>query len=162
MISIIVACSKNRIIGNKGKIPWHIPDDLKRFKQITTGHPVIMGRKTFESILDFLGKPLPDRTNIIVTRNGDYTVPEGCIVCTSLDEAVSKANEIDNEESFVIGGGEIYKEALPKTDKIYLTLIDKEFDGDTYFPSWNDFKEISKEVMETDEFSYSFITLEKD
>lgn len=128
-LSIIVAMAKNRVIGNKGKIPWHLSEDLKRFKQITMGHPVLMGRKTFESI----GKPLPGRTNIVISRNEKFRSP-GITVARSLQEAVKRSGE---GEAFVIGGAKIYTLALPIAGKIYLTLIEKDFEGDTFFPEVN-------------------------
>lgn len=127
LLSIIVAMAKNRVIGNKGKIPWHLPEDLKRFKQLTMGHPIIMGRKTFDSI----GKPLPGRTNIVITRNKQFSA-QGVVRADNLDDAIRKAG--GQNEIFVIGGAEIYREALPRADKIYLTLIEQEFEGDTFFP----------------------------
>src|SRR5690606_35726496 len=130
MISLIVAHSQNYVIGNKGSIPWHLSDDLKRFKDITTGHAIIMGRKTYESI----GRPLPNRTNIVVTRNTEFKA-EGVQVASSLDEAVKLAG--NDPEIFIIGGGEIYKQALKKADRVYATIIDTEIEGDTHFPRLN-------------------------
>src|SRR5690242_6914236 len=109
-ISLVVAMSENRVIGVDNHLPWHIPEDLKRFKKITSGHPIIMGRKTFESI----GKPLPNRTNIIISRNKDYRA-EGTITCHSLADAIHWASQAPgNEEIFIIGGGEIFQQALPR------------------------------------------------
>lgn len=130
ILSLIVAVAGNGVIGCAGRMPWHIGEDLRRFKRITTGHPVVMGRKTFES----LGrKPLPGRTNIVVSRNPDFTVPDGVRVAGSLEAAVAKYRDTD-EEVFVIGGGEIYRQAVPIADKLYLTRIDASPAGDTYFP----------------------------
>ena len=130
MISIIAAMGKNRVIGKDGKIPWRLPGDSARFKKITSGHPVIMGRKTFESI----GKPLPHRTNIIITRQKKFVAP-GCEVVSSLEEAIIRAASFPGaEEVFIIGGGEIYKQAMNVANRIYLTLIEEDFDGDAYFP----------------------------
>lgn len=128
MISIIVAAAQNGVIGKNNELPWHIPEDLKRFKAITTGHPVIMGRRTFES----LGRPLPNRTNVVITRNRDYRA-DGVLVAGSLREAVALFPA--DEEVFIIGGGEIYRQAMEFADKIYLTLVRHPFEGDCYFPA---------------------------
>ena len=129
-ISIIVAASENGVIGRDNQLLWRLPDDLKRFKQLTLGHPMIMGRKTFESI----GKPLPGRTSIIVTRSPEYHA-EGTLVVHSLEEGLAVAGELDTEEAFIIGGGEIYRQALENNsvDQIYLTLIHADSEGDTFF-----------------------------
>ncbi len=160
-ISIIAAMSSNRVIGTENKLPWNIPDELKRFREITSGHPIIMGRKTHESI----GKVLPNRTNIIITRDPEYKV-EGAVVVHSLDEALDEASKktlSHDREIYVIGGGEIYKQAIPKADKLYLTIIDKEYAGDTYFPDYSEFKKVIKEEkMETEDgISYTLLQLEK-
>jgi len=140
-ISIVVAIGHGRqwngALGKDGKLLWHIPEDLKRFKALTLNHPIIMGRKTFESIVAMLGKALPDRTNIVVTRDPSWSY-EGAIVVHSLEEGIKEAKEIDSEEIFIGGGGEIYKAALPYVDKLYLTLIDDEKEGDSYFPPYKD------------------------
>jgi dihydrofolate reductase len=125
MIKIIVAMSKNRVIGNNNELIWKLSSDLKRFKELTTSHPVVMGRKTYESI----SRPLPNRRNIIITRNSEYEV-EGCETVSSLEEALL----LTNNDCFIIGGGEIYKQSLEVADKIYLTLVHQEFEGDTQFP----------------------------
>jgi dihydrofolate reductase len=157
MIKIIVAVSKNGIIGNNNSLIWHIPADLKNFKKLTTGNAIIMGRKTYESI----GKPLPNRRNIIITRDENYKV-YNCEVVNSLEESLL----LCNSDCFIIGGGEIYKQVLPITDEIYLTLIDEDFEGDTYFPEIKEEEwfEVSKEDFEPDEknkHKYSFIKYEK-
>ena len=155
-ISIIVAVAgKKRVIGKKGSLPWYIPQELKRFKEITMGHPIIMGRKTHESI----GRVLPGRTNIVITTHPDYLAP-GCVVAHSLEDALEK---VQDEEVFVIGGGEIYKQALPLADKLYLTYIDKEIKGDVFFP---DYSEFEKKVYESDwqeheGLKYKFLELGK-
>lgn len=131
MISFIWAMDKNKVIGNENKLPWHLPEDLKFFKTSTMGHPIAMGRKTFESI----GKPLPGRENIIITRNPNYT-REGCTVLHSIEEFVKYSSE-KGEECFVIGGAEIFKEMFPYADKLYITFIDDEFLGDTFFPEFD-------------------------
>ena len=156
MISIIVALDKNRGIGKNNKIPWHIPEDLKHFKEITMGHPVIMGRKTFESI----GRPLPDRTNIVVTRDVNFKAP-GCTIVHSLDEAINKAKEIV-EEIFIIGGAEIFRQSIDKADKLYVTIIDKEFDVDTYFPDYEQkFMKVAEVKQSNNDFSFQYIVLKR-
>lgn len=156
MVKIIVAMSKNRVIGNNNQLIWKLSSDLKRFKELTTGNPVVMGRKTFESI----GKPLPNRRNIIITRNNDYIV-EGCEIVSSLEEALL----LTNNNCFIIGGGEIYKQALDITDKIYLTLVHKDFEGDTIFPELSkEWAKISRKDFEADDknqYKYSFIEYER-
>jgi len=133
MISIVVAVSQNNVIGNDNKLPWHLPADFKYFKKLTTGHPIIMGRSTYESI----GKALPGRTNIIVTRQKDYPA-DGCIVVSDLKAAFDVAAKENPEEIFVIGGGEIIRQSLVWADKIYITRIFHNFDGDTFFPQLSD------------------------
>jgi dihydrofolate reductase len=130
-ISLIVAMSKNRVIGKDGKLPWKLPKELRYFKETTEGHPVIMGRKTYESI----GRPLPGRKNIILTRQKNLSLA-GCSVVDSFDSALQHVGE--NEEVFVIGGGEIYKVALPRADKIHLTVVDAVIEGDAFFPDFDD------------------------
>jgi dihydrofolate reductase len=154
-ISIVVAVTrKNAAIGNGGKLLFHISDDLKRFKAITKGHPVIMGRKTFESI----GRPLPERTNIVITKNPNFKA-EGVITVSTLEEAIAKGKEValrqaqgdDKDlEVFIIGGGEIYAQGLPYTDKLYLTLVESDAAGDVFFPDWR--KEFTKEVFREERF----------
>jgi dihydrofolate reductase len=126
-VSLVVAMDRRRVIGHQGKLPWHIPEDLKRFKALTMGHSIIMGRKTHESI----GRVLPGRRSIIVTRQADYVVP-GALVVHSLEEALAAC--AGEDEAFVIGGGEIYREALGLADRIYLTEVQIEVPGDTLFP----------------------------
>lgn len=130
MISIIAAVARNGVIGGGNTLLWHISEDLQRFKRITSGHPVVMGRKTFES----LGRPLPNRQNVVVTRRRDYA-PEGVTVASSLEEALAMFPA--SEEVFVTGGGEIYAQALPLADKMYITTVMKDYDGDTRFPEWD-------------------------
>jgi dihydrofolate reductase len=140
-VSFMVAMAKNRVIGVKQGLPWRIPADLKRFKAITKGHPVIMGRKTFDSIR----VPLPDRENIVVSRTAPK-IPNVKVV-QSLKEALAPF-ESTNVEVFILGGGEIFKEALPFVDKIYLTLVEQNFEGDTYFPeiNWGHFEKTFEET----------------
>jgi len=156
MIKIIVAMSKNRVIGNNNELIWKLSSDLKRFKELTTGHPIVMGRKTYESI----GRPLPNRRNIIITRNTEYSV-EGCEVVSSLEEALL----LTNNNCFIIGGGEIYKQSMDIADKIYLTLVHKDFEGDTNFPEiGNEWAIIDSKDFESDdknEYNYSFIEYER-
>ena len=159
-ISLIVAMASNRTIGLDNKMPWHLSADLKKFKKITMGSPILMGRKTYESI----GKPLPGRTNIIISRNCDYQ-QQGCLVFNDLATALKKACE-NSEEIFIIGGSDLYKAILPMTDFIYLTLINKAFQGDTFFPEidLNEWSEVAREDIINDpntDFSYSFLKLEK-
>ncbi|GAA3984880.1 dihydrofolate reductase [Mucilaginibacter dorajii] len=156
--SIIVAIAKNNAIGKENKLLWYLPNDLKHFKDVTTGHSVIMGRKTFESV----GKPLPKRRNIVVTRQAISI--EGCEVVTSIEEALALC--ADEEEVFIVGGAEIYRQSIPLTDRIYLTKVDQDFDGDTFFPELNaaEWKETERENFEPDDknkLKYSFITLER-
>ncbi len=158
-ISIIAAIGQNRELGKENKLLWHIPGELPRFKRITTGHPIIMGRKTYESI----GRVLPQRTNIIITRDKALSV-EGAEIVHSLDEALALARtKSGNDEIFVIGGGQIFEQALPLTDRLYLTLVRASFDADTFFPSFEDAftKVIEKEAQKSEEYSYTFMTLER-
>ena len=129
MITIIVAVAQNGVIGDKNSLLWHISEDMRHFRRLTSGHPVIMGRKTFESI----GRALPDRTNVVITR-GDSEF-EGCRRAGSLEEAV--AMFAPDEEVFVIGGAQIYAEALPVAERMYITVVEHDYEGDTSFPSWN-------------------------
>ncbi|MDB5118522.1 MAG: dfrA [Mucilaginibacter sp.] len=156
--SIVVAISQNHAIGKDNKLLWYLPNDLKHFKAITSGHTVIMGRKTYDSV----GKPLPNRRNIIITRQ-NITI-EGCEVVNSIDAALALCR--DEAEVFIVGGAEIYKQAMQLTDRIYLTIVHKEFDGDSYFPEIKatEWKETEREDYQPDEknnLPYSFITLER-
>ena len=128
LISAIVAMASNRVIGNRGDIPWKIPGEQKMFKEITLGHTVIMGRKTYESI----GRPLPGRTNIVITRQTDFQAA-GCIIAHDLDSAFKTCSPEENE-AFICGGGQLYRESLPVTDRIYLTVLPRDVPGDTFFP----------------------------
>lgn len=158
-ISLIVAMATNRVIGINGQMPWHLSADLKKFKQITTGHPIVMGRKTYESI----GRPLPERRNLIISRNPDYQVA-GCEVFSDIQAAIASCKE--SEELFVIGGAAFYETMLPKANFLYLTEIHKEFAGDTYFPEINaqEWQEIERLDINDDnsvDFSYSFLKLQR-
>ncbi|MEA5401946.1 dihydrofolate reductase [Arcicella sp. DC2W] len=160
-LSIIVAVAENGVIGHNNQLIWHLPEDLKMFKRLTSGHPIIMGRKTFESI----GKPLPNRTSIIITKNPEFQI-EGCITVHSLEEAIEAANEIEENEAFIIGGAEIYRLALPFADTIYLTEVHHVFEGDTFFPAIDKdlWEEVNRTDHDTDEkhlYKYSFVELEK-
>ncbi len=126
-LSLVVAASSNNVIGSDGGLPWHLPDDLRHFKRLTTGKPVIMGRRTFESI----GRPLPDRRNIVMTRQTDYAA-HGCEVVSSVSEALELVHGVD--EVMIIGGGQVYRDFLPHADRIYLTRVQADVGGDTYFP----------------------------
>jgi len=150
-INIIAAIGPNNIIGNKGKLPWHIPDDLKRFKKLTLDHPVIMGRKTYESI----GRPLPNRENIVITSQKNYSAP-GCSTFSSLKEALNKYAESD---IFIIGGAKIYKQAMPFADHLYITEIKIPAEGDVYFPEYdkNEWREMEREKHE----QFNFVTYKK-
>ena len=158
-ISLIAAMANNRIIGHDNKMPWHLPADLKHFKQVTMGKPVIMGRKTFESI----GKPLPGRQNIIITRQSGLAL-NGCDIVHSIEDAIALVKNID--EVMIIGGGTIYESMIDKADRLYITLIELEADGDTQFPAWNEdeWSIIDEEPHLADDknpYNYRFITLER-
>jgi dihydrofolate reductase len=136
-LSAIAAISRTtRALGYRNKLLWHIPEDMKRFKELTRNHPVIMGRKTFESIVSYLGTPLPDRTNIVITRQHEYSHP-GVITAKTIDDALENARVFDFEEIFVGGGAEIYRHTLPRIDRLYLTLVDDEPEADTFFPEYH-------------------------
>jgi len=160
-LSAVVAMSDNRVIGRDNQLPWHLPADLQHFKAITTGHPILMGRKTYESI----GKPLPNRTNLILTRDQAFIVP-GAIVIGSLEAALEECNKLAAPELFVIGGAQIYAQLLPRINRIYLTLVHATIQGDTYFPalSSDDWEELSREHHEPDAknaYAYSFILFQR-
>ena len=159
MISIIVAIAKNGVIGDKNTLLWHLREDMIHFRTITSGHPVVMGRKTYDSI----GRPLPKRTNVVITRDTELQI-EGCTMAHSLTEAVEMFDS--SEEVFIIGGAQIYNQAMPLADRLYLTIIDKEYEGDSSFPEidYNSWQQISCEKFERGEafeYPFSFITLER-
>ena len=184
-VAAIAAIGRNRELGKGNELLWHIPDDLKRFKRLTLEHPVIMGRKTFESIIAAIGKPLPGRTNIVVTRdlqkivdiipqqshstsqgvalkNDGHTKP--VIVASSVEDAIQRARQAPgSEEIFIGGGGQIYAEALPYVDKLYLTLIDDEKEADSFFPPYEgQFTNIiSDEVREHEGLKYRWVDVER-
>jgi len=162
LISIVVACDKNRVIGKENKLPWKIPADLQRFKRLTTGHPVIMGRKTWESIPEKF-RPLPGRTNIVVTRNESYSA-QGAIISNSVKNALELARTSPGqEEIFFIGGAQIYTEAKPLADRLYVTEVDTEIEGDAFFPEYKSLfiKKILEEPSEHEGLKYSYLILEK-
>ena len=185
IIAAVVAIGKNRELGKEGKLLWHIPDDLKRFKRLTTGHPIIMGRKTFESIVSYIGGPLPGRTNIIVTRQASKFIADnpyllirankqivghtnsspqdGVIVVSSVEEGIEKAKELDAKEIHIGGGAEIYKQALPYIDKLFLTLIDDEKEADTFFPPYEHIfaKKTFEEAHKWHGIKYKWLDLER-
>lgn len=158
-ISLIVATATNNVIGRDGELPWHLSDDLKRFKKLTVGKPVIMGRLTYESI----GKPLPDRRNIVISSQKDLVI-EGCEVVASPDEALALAEGA--EEVMVIGGGKIYEQMMSKADRIYMTCIDDAVDGDTFFPDvrseeWQVYSQKDFPADGSRAFGFSYITLDR-
>ncbi|MCZ6679373.1 MAG: dihydrofolate reductase [Candidatus Poribacteria bacterium] len=158
-ISIIAAMDKNRLIGQDNRLPWRLPADMKHFRRMTLGKPVVMGRKTFES----LGRPLKKRTNIIVTHDCDYRA-EGCIVAHSVEEALATVKA--NEEVMIIGGSSIYAQFLPRADRLYLTLVHDCFEGEVYFPAfnleeWQEAKRIDHQPDEKNPYPYSFLFLHR-
>lgn len=161
-ISILVAVSENNIIGMKGQLPWlNLPADKKLFKSLTTGHHVIMGRKTYES----LGKPLSNRTNIIITRQNDYHAP-GALIVHSLEDALKIANENGEDEAFIIGGAEIYRIGIAVTDKIYLTRIHNSFEGDAHFDEvdMQEWKLSEEQLFKKDDvnpYDYTFVSYKR-
>lgn len=156
-LSLIVAVSSNGVIGINNTLPWHLPEDLKRFRALTTGHHIIMGRKTYES----LNRLLPDRTTVIVTRNRSYMVP-GAVMAHSLEDAIAQCG--NDNEAFLIGGAELYAEGFKHADKLYLTEIHAEFEGDAFLPAFDlkQWQEISREThMSAKGFSFSYVTYTK-
>ena len=158
MVSLIVAIAENGVIGDKNSLLWNIREDMRRFRTTTSGHPVVMGRKTYDSI----GRPLPKRTNVVITR-GDITI-EGCQVVHSLEEAISLFPQ--DEEIFIIGGAQIYEQALPLVDRLYLTVVHRAYEGDTSFPSldMSQWRELAREeFVRGEEFDapFSFIDYER-
>lgn len=156
MLSLIAAMAKNNCIGKNNKLPWHIPEDLKHFQQITKGKTVLMGRKTFESIISYLKKPLPNRTNIVITRNASFQVPSGVEIYDDIQKALNKHK---NEEVIVIGGADIYAQTINLADKLYITLVDQEAEGDAFFPEIN--PTTWQEIKREDHNNFSFITYKK-
>ena len=156
MLSLIAALARNHTVGIANRLPWHLSDDLKYFKATTSGHPIIMGRKTYDSI----GRPLPGRHNIVVTRDRNWKA-DGVTVVHSIAEAVAAAGKVN--EVFLIGGASLYAEALPLADRLYLTEIDADFDGDAFFPDWPraQFRELRRDTRQGEDFAYSFVVYEK-
>lgn len=158
---MISAVAENRVIGNKNALPWHLPADFKYFKEATSGKPIVMGLNTFKSIGE---KPLPDRKNVILNNDPNYVSPEGCLVAHSIDEVLEILK--DEPEIMICGGASVYKQFLPLSQRLYLTFIHQDFEGDTYFPEFNinEWKEIKRIDCEPDEknpYSYSFVVLER-
>ena len=158
-LSIVVAMDDNRLIGSKNQLPWHLPADLAYFKKLTTGKSILMGRKTYDSI----GRPLPNRRNIVITRNSNISIP-GCEVVSSIDHALELTK--DDLEVMVIGGASLCEQLLPKINRLYITKIDGEFEGDVFFPKYDDFDwlEVSCESHPKDNsnaYSYKFIVLDR-
>ncbi len=161
IISIIAAIGNNNVIGINNALPWDLPADLAHFRKLTAGKPVVMGQRTFESI----GKPLPERINIILSRDEKFC-PEGCIVVQSVDQALNSARKAGVKEVMICGGVSVYNQFLPLADRMYLTLIKGDFQGDSYFPSfdYNDWNEIERTEHEPDKdnpYKYAFVVLEK-
>lgn len=162
---MIAAIDKNRLIGNGPHIPWKLPADLKHFREMTIGKPVVMGRKTFET----LPRPLDKRKNIILTRNQNYRAPNGCIVSHSVEDIIETVKELyenDTTELMICGGEPIYTAFLPHASRLYLTQIHATFEGDVYFPEfdWNEWKEVKRTDCKVDEknpYPYSFLILER-
>ncbi len=160
-ISLVVAVSENNVIGQEGNLPWRLSADLKKFKKLTTGHRILMGRKTYESI----GRPLPNRRNVVITRNPDYLV-EGVEIFSSLEKALEVARSQNESEIFIIGGGEIYRQCLDYADRIYLSRVKVVLEGDTFFPELDleEWQEIEKQEFKADEkndYDFDFIILER-
>lgn len=164
-LALIAAYAQNRVVGIDNKLPWHLPEDLKYFKRCTSGKAIIMGRKTFDSI----GRPLPNRTNIVISRNPEFNV-DGVKVVSTLDEAIELAkavNEINGiDEIMVIGGATIYELTLPLADRLYLTHVHAKVEGDAYFPevdfsSWHEVERADYSASETNPYDYSFVVYEK-
>jgi dihydrofolate reductase len=165
IISLIAALSKNRVIGKNNDLPWHLPDDMKYFMQTTRGHYVIMGRKNYDSIPEKF-RPLADRTNIVVTRQQNFSAP-GCLVVNSLEEGLALAKSNQEKEAFIIGGSEIYQQGLPHATRLYLTEIDAHIEGDTFFPEFDKskWKEVSRKKHLQDEkhkFAFDFVVFDRD
>ncbi len=159
IIALMVAMGKNHVIGKDNQLPWHLPADLAHFKAITMGKPIVMGRKTFESI----GKPLPGRRNVVISRQNNRTIP-GCEVFQSIDEALRALSEHD--EVMIIGGANIFEQTLSLANKLYVTVIEAEFDGDAFFPTWDEkqwkiISDVSHEPDAKNSYAYRFLELER-
>jgi dihydrofolate reductase len=161
IVSFVVAADKNNLIGKDNQLPWHLPADLRFFKNLTTGHCIIMGRKTFDS----LGRLLPNRSHVVITRSETYRA-EGALVVHSIEDAIKSCSARGDEEVFIIGGAEIFKQAMNIADRIYLTRIHHSFDGDTYLPEfksdeWNLIKKEENEPDDKNPYAYAFCVYEK-
>lgn len=157
-LAVVAALARNGVIGRDNRLPWHLPDDLRHFKRLTLGRPIVMGRRTFESLPGLL----PDRTHVVVTRNPAYSAP-GAVVVRSLDEAIAKAG---GDEVLVVGGAALYAQALPRAQRLYLTRIDADIAGDAHFPpvDWGEWREVAREEHGTDAkhaYAFAFVTLER-
>ena len=157
MIIQIAAASENNVLGKNNELVWHLPNDFKRFKQLTTGHHIILGRKTFESF----PKPLPNRTHVIISRQKNYQAPEGCIIVNSIENAIAACPK--NEDIFIIGGAEIYKQSLSITDKIELTRVHTSCEGDAFYPeissdTWQIINEVFHPKDENHAFDFTYVT----
>ena len=157
-ISLIAALAKqDRAIGFENALLWHIPEDFRYFKETTSGHVVIMGENTYRSI----GRPLPNRTNIILSLDPDF-LPEGCVVVHSIEEALERARAVESEEIFLCGGASVYRQFLPIADRLYLTLVEGSYEADTFFPEYSEFsRQISQESAENGTYRFTFVILEK-
>lgn len=161
MISIIVAIGNNNVIGNKNALPWHLPADLKYFKENTLGKTIVMGLRTFESVG---GKPLPGRKNVILTNDESYKAPEGCLISKSIEGVLEMAKQ--EKEIMICGGASVYKQFLPLADKLYITFVYGDFEGDTFFPEidgniWKEVKRTDNEADEKNNYNYSFVIFER-
>ena len=161
IVSAIVAATENWVIGRDNDIPWYLSNDLKFFKKTTLNHHIIMGRKTYASI----GRPLPKRTNIVLTRNPFYVI-QNCLMAHSIQEALELAHDNGEKEAFIIGGGKIYKESFDLLDRIYMTVVHTELEGDTFFPAldmtiWKEVSSVPHKAGEKDDFDYTFKVFEK-
>lgn len=164
-ISIIAAIGENRELGKNNKLLWHIPEDLKRFKKLTEGHVVIMGRKTFDSIIHNLGKPLPNRVNIVVSKNHqliNQKSKKNLYFVDSIAKALKKAEEKEKKEIFIIGGGQIYQQTIKYADRLYLTIVKGKYQADTFFPDYSLFKKKGFERKgKSGNYPYKFVVLER-
>lgn len=161
-LALIAAVAENRVIGVDGGMPWHYPDDLRHFKETTVGHPVIMGRTTYESIVDRIDGPLPDRRNVVLSRS-DLDLPNGVVQATDIDEAIAlareAASELNVDTTYVVGGASVYEATLDRADRLVLTEIHESYEGDTWFPAWS--SEEWVEVERDDREELSFVTYER-
>jgi dihydrofolate reductase len=158
-ISIIAACARNRVIGKHGSMPWHLPAELAHFKQLTMGKPIIMGRRTFESI----GRTLPGRRNIVLTRDSAYRAP-GAVVAHTIEDSLAAAS--GSQEAMIIGGGHLYRQLLTQAERLYLTVIEADIEGDTFFPEWSENEWVLREEVyrasdEKNKYAMSFLFLDR-